>query len=620
MIKTQLENNLSRVHEIYTDMQKNLNGLSVWIIETWEQRDQLDDFLDAIGLEKNKETRFIASQRLWNWKFEPLEVYLEKQWKTREEIDVYFESSYKYTRKFVEKLQGGMIEQIRKQSLLPEFYIVLLEGTHSIGKLFSELFLVWNRELIFWINRHLEERFADDSDVILDYLADNSLFDLGHHGEQADRSYSILQKKWEGYEKLAYATIFEPEMQEILKELHLFIEKLENLEDEIYDKHQAYVDYYKSFYSALSETDTDNLVQKWSEVDVKWMDIDTPFQPAHPIEYYEDSYRKAVSIETDFRIAKPSLFTSVIQTDVEDMFEWFFEEIGRDEYPEAYDFSLKSMQQVQLYLGVPYLSYGSFLCGMYSAQVVPNDAEVSKMYGKKIFAFPQFVLEWYRNMPFMKLDNETMGRDLLKKFRTFLFWRDSRFYEVYDVETIGHEYGHTLWLAPDTEVVMNKKTGLFKNIEEFKATAWWMVAYFMNENEDLREDIVVACLARNIKMMRYREVQDVIPYYCECLISLHIFYTSGLISLESWKIELEITEANYQNFKKTYIEVYGHLIHTYLNKVDAGEFLLTYTEKGEGVFLPKDKKLRKYVDRYYNLYKKIWNEIDEDAQKWDYLF
>ena len=51
------------------------------------------------------------------------------------------------------------------------------------------------------------------------------------------------------------------------------------------------------------------------------------------------------------------------------------------------------MKQVQLYLGVPYLSYGSFLCGMYSAQVVPNDPEVSKKRGKKIFAFPQFVLE-----------------------------------------------------------------------------------------------------------------------------------------------------------------------------------------------------------------------------------
>jgi hypothetical protein len=33
-----------------------------------------------------------------------------------------------------------------------------------------------------------------------------------------------------------------------------------------------------------------------------WMAIDTPFQPAHPIEYYEDKYRKAVSIELDFRI------------------------------------------------------------------------------------------------------------------------------------------------------------------------------------------------------------------------------------------------------------------------------------------------------------------------------
>jgi Zn-dependent oligopeptidase len=29
---------------------------------------------------------------------------------------------------------------------------------------------------------------------------------------------------------------------------------------------------------------------------------------------------------------------------------------------------------------------------------------------------------------------------------------------MYDIETIGHEFGHTLWLTPNAEVKMNRKT------------------------------------------------------------------------------------------------------------------------------------------------------------------
>lgn len=153
------------------------------------------------------------------------------------------------------------------------------------------------------------------------------------------------------------------------------------------------------------------------------------------------------------------------------MYEDLFIEIGKDEFKEAYEHSLHSMKQVQLHIGVPYFSYGSFLCGMYSAQVVPNDNEVSKIHGKKIFAFPEFVLEAQRSQPFMQLDSVTLDEEFITQYRKFLYGSETAYYKIYDIETIGHEFGHTLWLAPDSEVVMNKKTGLYKNIEEWKATA-----------------------------------------------------------------------------------------------------------------------------------------------------
>ena len=76
----------------------------------------------------------------------------------------------------------------------------------------------------------------------------------------------------------------------------------------------------------------------------------------------------------------------------------------------------------------------------------------------------------------------------------------------------------------------------------------------------------------------------------------------------------------YQVFKELYTGAYSHLIHTYLNKLDAGEFLYEYVENVDGVFLPKAPELREFVGRYYTLYKEIGNEIDEEMKKEDYLF
>lgn len=267
------------------------------------------------------------------------------------------------------------------------------------------------------------------------------------------------------------------------------------------------------------------LVTKWNEVDITWMAIDTPVQPGHPMEYYEDQYRKAVGIEFDLRLRDDSLFTSTVNEDIHHMYESMYEEIGKENFPESYEFSLQNQKRVQLHIGSPVLQYAGFLCGAYSAQVVPNDGEVSKIHGKKIFAFPKFVLESYRTAPKMKLEQEILSEDILKKYYDFLHGPDERYYKIYDIETIGHEYGHTLWLTSDSEVQMNQ-TGLFKNIEEFKATAGGLVAYFFSAETEYDEEIVVTHLMRCVKMMRYREVLDVVPYYCECLIHLHIFFES----------------------------------------------------------------------------------------------
>ena len=201
---------------------------------------------------------------------------------------------------------------------------------------------------------------------------------------------------------------------------NVFLEKLILLQDNIFQKKEAYIAYFASIQRALSELDTEKLVERWAEVDTLWMDIDTPVQPGHPIEYYEDKYRRAVSIEFDLRLTDPSLFESTVAQNIEHMYEAMYDEIGRENFRESYHYSLNNQKKVQLYIGAPVLAYGSFLCGSYSAQVVPNDDEVSKIHGKKIFAFPKYVLESQRNAPKMLLDVEMIDEYILAKYYTFL--------------------------------------------------------------------------------------------------------------------------------------------------------------------------------------------------------
>jgi hypothetical protein len=104
------------------------------------------------------------------------------------------------------------------------------------------------------------------------------------------------------------------------------------------------------------------------------------------------------------------------------------------------------------------MSYGSRMTSMYSAQVIPNDPVITEKCGKKIFAVPSFILTAQKNNPVMKLTHDFFDIKVLEKYRDFLYGPSANYYKIYDIETIGHEFGHTLWLDTDTETAMNKKS------------------------------------------------------------------------------------------------------------------------------------------------------------------
>lgn len=224
------------------------------------------------------------------------------------------------------------------------------------------------------------------------YLTDNNLLDKGHSGEIADRSYSVLQETESGYEKLAYVRAFPEEIFAIISALENFISALEKHEDTIYHQKAEHISYLRALIVAFSEQNTDALVEKWANVDREWMKLTNPFQIVHPLEFYEDMYRKAVAPEWEFRIQDTTLFTSKVSKNIIPMFEKLCEKLEVSKDSKMREFSLGNIQKVQLHIASPVFYYGARFNGLPSAQIVPNDEVVSKLHGKKIFSFAADVL------------------------------------------------------------------------------------------------------------------------------------------------------------------------------------------------------------------------------------
>lgn len=246
---------------------------------------------------------------------------------------------------------------------------------------------------------------------------------------------------------------------------------------------------------------------------------------------------------------------------------------------------------------------------MYSAQVIPNDPLITAKCGKKIFALPAFILESHKNAPVMQLSYDFFELWVLHKYRESLFGDDMRYYRVYDIETIGHEFWHTLWLDHDTEVKMNAKTWAFKDIEEFKATSGWLASFFLSEKEELIDTALTLHIIRCIWLMRYRKVTDVIPYYAEALIHLDILFNSGVIIYKDKKLSVNYDREIYETYKNMYLSAYEDLARVYLNKQDAWDFLFKYTIQEGKSYNAKNPELREIVNTYYEMYEKIGTQV-----------
>ncbi|QKF67698.1 invasion antigen B [Arcobacter venerupis] len=626
MNKENFLNDLQKIYDFLNEEKSKTNELISHLEnEEFEKLTLIDDFAKSLNLEMTNDLRFALVTRLVNLRDDSLVQVLKKLGKTEIEIIELQERAYDIVKDYWHEKHTKLIDLIIQENLLTPFYQEVFIGVYNVGLQMSAWQTTWTSHIINGVNKDLMAKFDGKEEKVMKYLEDEKLLDLGHNAQIADRCYSALVKEKTKYVSKAYIKAFKKETTEVVDTLEEFADKLVELEDEVYGQKWDYILYIQALIKAFSEDRTNELVSKWADVDRAWMKIKTPIQIGHPLEYYEDHFRKAVALEWDIRLTNPKFAQNDHRVNkIKSAFAKIYSSFEPNKtYKKTYDFSLKSLDKVQLYVGRPALFFGAEFSGMFSAQVVPNDEIVSLEEGKKIFAFSDEILQTSRAKPFLKLSREIFGQELLTRDRTFLFNETASWHQVYDISTVGHEYGHILWCDDETESVMNK-TGNFKNIEEFKATTGGLISYLLDEDTDeshLKEQVLIDLIKRSVGLIGWMEVDEVQPYYCEGLIHLNGLFTTGVLvwDEENKNLNIDISDEKFEKLKAWYIENYTALAKHYLDKLDATKFLNRYATKTQKYFMPNDEKINSFVKYYFKRYQEIGQELDTSDKKSNYI-
>jgi len=599
---------LQKIYDELQRRQEELNGFYTLLKGKHEEAERVvSAFLEEVGMQHSEETVMAALTRIVNLREDAMEQVLQQAGASEEEIIAKKETAYLFVSRFHLDRYASLIAWIEEHELLSRFYRLLISGVHAVGEAMSSWQSLWTSHIIHGINRDLYQLFNGDEERIFEKLEREGLFDLDEHGCIGDRCYSVLTRDKTGhYQRLSYAEAFDEEVRQVTEALNEMIKALTPVEDRVFNQKEQWLNYLLAMKMAFAHTRPDELIRYWADVDRAWMEVTTPLQIGHPLEYYEDHYRKAVALEWDLRIVNPRLQErSHTRENIKSFAQKLAWNIGGNA-PELIRKNLMQVEETQLYIGQPVLYYGAEFNGLFSAQVVPNDEQVSAELGKKIFAYADFVMASKKAKPPMRLSVEMMGENFVRKQRRLIENDPQLWHRIYDISTIGHEFGHILWIDNDTESRMNR-SGQFKNIEEFKATTGGLMAFFQHESDTLRKHVMDDLISRAVGLMAWREVGEVLPYYCEGLIHLELLYRSRAVDFEG--IRVRIDPGAYERMKEAYRQAYRDLAIHYIRKEDAAAYLGCYARKEGSHYLPITPEVRDFVEAYYRRYREIGQKV-----------
>jgi hypothetical protein len=297
-VRQQFIEDLQKIYDELQDRQKELNNYYRLLDGEHIKAEALvNEFLSRLKLPINSDTTMAALTRLINLREDALEQVLQKENLNEDEILEKKEEAYLFVKDMHLLRHEYLIAWIKSENLLTPFYRTLIEGVHNIGESISRWQSSWTSHIINGVNRDLLREYNGNEKRIFKMLQDEGLLDLDPNGIVGDRCYSVLVKDKRGhYRSTSYCDAFPHEVADLVSVIEDCVEELSLERDDIFEQKEEWIQYFISIKKALSIKEPKKLIGYWANVDRAWMKITTPIQVGHPLEYYEDHFRKAVAL------------------------------------------------------------------------------------------------------------------------------------------------------------------------------------------------------------------------------------------------------------------------------------------------------------------------------------
>jgi len=357
-MKKQFMQDLQKIYDELQNRQAELNSYYQLLDKGHDRaKEVVDAFLMLIGLEyndENDENVMAVLTRIINLREDALEQVLQKSGFSEDEILMKKELAYGFASTMHITRHENFIAWVEKHELLTPFYRSLILGVHYVGIAMSVWQSSWTHHIINGVNRELSSLFDGDDSKVFAKLQEEDLLDIDESGCVGDRCYSVLMKDdIEAYKSVAYVEAFPKEVAQVIASLEQLIILLQQHEDEVFKQKTEWIAYFIAIEHALKETQIDMLISNWADVDRAWMKVTTPLQVGHPLEYYEDHYRKAVALEWDLRIVNPKLQNdSHTRENIKNFASQMAESFGSDAQKTMAK-NLTQVDETQLYIGQP---------------------------------------------------------------------------------------------------------------------------------------------------------------------------------------------------------------------------------------------------------------------------
>ena len=249
---TNFTNDIQKIYDFISTQKDEINKLYEYLEQ--KQDDKLsivNDFATHLNIPLSDDMKLALITRLVGLRDDSLvQVLKQLDFNENQIIDLQ-EKAYQFAKDYWLEIHQKRVDFIVSNNLLTPFYQEIFKGVYNVGVQMSKWQTSWTKMIINGVNKDLLEKFDNDNEKVMSYLEENDLFDKGHDGLIADRSYSMLTKEKDGYKSSAYLSAFKQEVTDVVDALEEFITNIMEHEDDIYNQKWEYYNYLLSIIAAF---------------------------------------------------------------------------------------------------------------------------------------------------------------------------------------------------------------------------------------------------------------------------------------------------------------------------------------------------------------------------------